>query len=314
MKVRYLILSIGLILFLTACKEFLEPSLKNTKVILLAPGEKLESRKYNQSFWWEPVEDALLYRLQIVTPRFDSTSSVVVDTLVKGNKFSITLNPGNYEWRVRSENGSSTGLFSSRKLTILESSLEEQQVQLTSPSNHFITNQSPLVYRWESLFSAAKYRLQIDTNNFADENILVFNNTTPALEFTVPFSKEKLYQWRVRVENDTDQSKWSVISTVLYDHTAPPKTILNSPANKQTVAKPVALQWDVALTASKYELFVFKSDSTSTYNTGFPVTVNGTSYNFNEGATGEKIYWKVRALDEAGNKGLFSDLRNFIIQ
>jgi hypothetical protein len=39
-----------------------------------------------------------------------------------------------------------------------------------------------------------------------------------------------------------------------------------------------------------------------------------TDYNFTLGASGDKIYWKVSAVDAAGNEGTASVLRNFVLQ
>src|SRR5215217_1004573 len=96
-----------LIIIFSGCKEFIEPSIAKRYVVQLAPANSSESTQYNQTFWWEPVEDALKYRLQVANPNFDRTQVLVLDTLVETNKFNYTLEPGTYEWRVRAENGSS---------------------------------------------------------------------------------------------------------------------------------------------------------------------------------------------------------------
>lgn len=296
------------------CKEFIEPSITERKVILTAPGNGVESGIYNQTFWWEPVEDALTYRLQIVSPTFDSISLLVVDTLVTTNKFILTLDPGKYAWRVRAENGSSQSLYSASSFTIHESSIEAQQIRTVSPSVNFLTNQKEVVYKWQKLFGSSEYRLQIDTNNFDDEKALVYDDVTPNLEVSVPLTKEKLYQWRVRGEAADVQSKWSAVNKITFDITPPVKVVLNSPAQNGTVEKPVNLKWEAVSDAKKYELTVLQSDSTTVYNSSFPAITTTTNFNFNLGTLQEKIFWKVRAIDEAGNKGEYSNLRNFTVQ
>ena len=62
---------------LSACKAFIEPNIGNSKVNLEAPGNGYQSTKYAVSFWWDKVDDALTYRLQVVTPSLDTIGSLV---------------------------------------------------------------------------------------------------------------------------------------------------------------------------------------------------------------------------------------------
>ena len=59
-------------ILISSCKEFIEPSIAKRQVVLEAPVDQYQSTKYTVNFWWNGVEDALAYRLQVVTPGFDS--------------------------------------------------------------------------------------------------------------------------------------------------------------------------------------------------------------------------------------------------
>lgn len=302
------------LLTLYSCKEIIEPSIAIKQVQLLAPVDHYQSARYHVDFWFEEVEDALYYRLQVVSPRFDSTERLVADTLIKSPKFSMDIDPGKYAWRVRAENGSSQTAYSvPSSFDIYFSSIKQQKAQLLSPGNNALTNQSSIALKWGDLFGATKYLLQVDTNNFMDEENLVYHQTTQALQMILTLENDQHYQWRVRAENDTAQSQWSSINRFTYDHTPPAKVTLLSPAKAQTVGLPVSLKWDPVIPAKKYKLYVLKSDSTL-YDQRFPVTLNNvTNYSFDKGAFNELIYWKVSAIDEAGNEGPASELRNFIV-
>lgn len=303
-----------LLMFLLAgCDEFIEHSIQDSKVTLLAPVSGTESVLYAQSFWWEPVEDALKYRLQVVSPDFTHTTRLVLDTLMTGNKFNFTLDPGNYEWRVRAENGSSQTSYTTANFIIYPSSIKMQQVQLQLPANNAITASSNQIFSWLKLYGADQYHLEIDTSNFADEKVLFFDKKTSNLEFPVALTKDKLYQWRVKALNDTAESKWSAIQNITFDSTPPAQVVLSAPATGALVASPVTLKWEGANTAARYQLAVFKSDQTTPYNNTFPLTLTANSYVFT-GAPGEKIYWQVRAIDGIGNIGTYSELRNFTTQ
>ncbi|MFA6083767.1 hypothetical protein [Mucilaginibacter sp.] len=314
MKINlYLFLSAAALLLLGSCKDIIEPDIDKRQVNLLAPGEAYLSKNYTVSFWWDPVEDASAYRLQIVSPKFDSIGALITDTLVKSNQFAFNLEPGSYQWRVRAENSGSLTPFSApRGFSVLPSSIKQQAVLLGSPASGALVNNPSVSYRWGTVYGATLYRLQIDTNNFADTAKLVYNQIFPMQEAEFSLPKDQQYQWRVRAENDTAQSKWSAVRVVRYDHTPPGQVTLSAPTEAKVVPLPVALQWNTVSGASRYKLYVLK-DSTALYGPGFPMLLNTSSYTFNLGASGDRIYWKVSALDAAGNEGPASKLQSFVL-
>jgi uncharacterized protein YegP (UPF0339 family) len=309
------IMFVMLLISLSACKDFIEPNISKRAVTLKAPSDKYQSTSYNVNFWWDEVDDALSYRLQVVTPGFDTVGGLVADTLVKGNRFTLTLDPGEYQWRVRAENGSSQTEFSApNHLTVIPSTLTAQIVILGSPSNNTVTNQSNVTFKWGTLFNATNYHIQADTNNFADASHLLVDVTIPGQQYIYKFPKDQNYQWRVRAENTTEQSKWSAVNNISFDATPPAGVTLSSPQNNEVVAKPVSLQWTKSAAASNYKLYVFKADSTTLYNTTFPALQTTNTYSFMLGASGDRVYWRVTALDAAGNESTPSTLQSFVLQ
>jgi hypothetical protein len=299
----------------SSCDAVIEPSISKKNVQLEAPVDQYLSTSYTVNFWWDEVEHALSYHLQVVTPNFGAPGSLVLDTIVKSYKFSYNLAPGNYQWRVMAENGSSqTPYTSPRNFTVAASSIKQQSVQLVSPANSYLTNQKTFTFQWGNLYGATQYRFEIDTSNFAMGNAVVSDIVIPGQQISFTFPKDQTYQWRVRAENDTAQAQWSVVNTITYDHTPPAQVSLASPANNVTVNKPVSLQWNAASTAVHYKLYVFKNDSVTLYNSNFPLVVNATNYSFNLGNSGDKIYWQVTAVDAAGNEGPASTMRSFTLQ
>src|SRR5580698_2496000 len=96
----YLLLSLFTVQALTSCTDIIEPSISKYTVKLEAPTDQYISPSYTINFWWDQVANALTYHLQVVTPTFASPGSLVLDTVITGNKFSFSLSPGNYQWRV----------------------------------------------------------------------------------------------------------------------------------------------------------------------------------------------------------------------
>lgn len=308
---QFCLLSICLLFF--GCKEFLEPSINKETVKLMAPSDGIETSQYNQTFWWTEVEDALKYRLQVVSPNFDKTVFLALDTVIEKNKFSITLDPGIYSWRVRAENGSSNTDYATASFVVFNSILSKQTPQLAMPVNKTLTNTASLVFSWLKLYGANAYQLQIDTNNFSDEKAVVLNKTLPGLEHKFTFSKDNVYQWRVKALSDTAQSKWSEVREVIFDTTSPNPVKLNSPTNGGTVSKTVVLKWSGTPTAVKYKVSVFKSDKTSYYAADYPKVQSGLSFTF-EALSGEQLYWSISAVDEIGNVSKESEKWAFTVQ
>jgi uncharacterized protein YegP (UPF0339 family) len=297
-----------------SCSDFIEESVEHTKVTLNAPGDSLETNIYQVQFWWEFIEDATSYRLQVVKPDFQKTESLILDTLLITNKFSYTFEPGKYQWRVRAENASSKGLFSTRNFEVFESSITNQQVQLQSPTSGVLLNNNSIALRWLTIFGATNYRLQIDTNNFVNENLLLVNELIATQVYNLSLNKDRNYQWRVRAENSTEQSKWSAINGFILDTSSPNAVNLISPTQNQQVISPVVLRWNTITDAVQYELVLYKSDGVTLYNSNFPLITNTTTYNFSSTNFNELVFWKVRARDRADNWGAYSTLQNFTIQ
>jgi hypothetical protein len=213
------------------------------------------------------------------------------------------------------ENGSSQTVYTApRSFTVAATSIKQQAVQLNAPANNYLTNQSTVTFSWSAIYGATQYLFEIDTNNFVNPASVVSNSVIPGQQINFTFPKAKTYQWRVQAQNDTAQAQWSVVNNITFNNIPPAQVIVTAPANGQTLQKPVSLQWKAVVNAVKYKLYVFKSDSTTLYSSNFPVVLTGTNYSFNLGASGDKIYWAVTAVDAEGNEGTPSVLRNFVLQ
>ncbi len=93
-----------MLFLLSGCIDVITPNISEDIPTLIAPSDSLQTATQNHTFWWDGVEYADAYRLQIVTPRFDSVNALILDTLVTDTQYPFTLTDGNYEWRVIAEN------------------------------------------------------------------------------------------------------------------------------------------------------------------------------------------------------------------
>ncbi len=302
---------LSLLLVMGSCKEFLEEDISERQISLTSPGKEAVLSTYTVTFRWEEMEDALSYRLQIATPGFDSLDYIVEDTLVSDLKYTLSLQPGRYQWRVRGVNGSSQSGYTTQSFLIYESDLSKQTVVQESPADQFITTTNRLSLGWQSLFGVQAYRVQVDTNRFSDEETLVYNELIGGTSIVFQIPKEQGYQWRVRAESDTSQSGWSATRSFTFDRTPPAVPVMREPANNSAVSSPVTLRWDAVPDAESYQVYVYKSDSVTLYNSSYPLTIKESSHAFKSGTPGERVVWRVKAVDQAGNASAFSGYRSF---
>ncbi len=119
---------IGAILFsliLSGCVDMFEPDISTSNVILLSPYNGMESDTSSISFWWDTVEFATEYQLQIVSPDLSMIEKLCLDTFLIDNQLVYNLEPGDYEWRVRARNASSETNYVTAAFTVKQSGDEE---------------------------------------------------------------------------------------------------------------------------------------------------------------------------------------------
>lgn len=104
-KKNSLLILIALPVFFLACDDVFEGDLSLEKLELLAPSDTLTTEINSLTFWWDILEDAQTYNLQIVTPSFTQIENLVMDTLIQTNRLTLSFSPGSYSWRVIARNG-----------------------------------------------------------------------------------------------------------------------------------------------------------------------------------------------------------------
>jgi hypothetical protein len=301
-------------ILLIACDDFFEDDLSQANITILAPANNAVNPSYVQTFWWDFIDEATQYQLQVVKPNFDSILILLVDTLVTTNKFQVSLSPGIYEWRIRGLNGSSSTKYFTRKLQVIQSGITGQNILTTLPINALETKLSNVLFSWQFLFGASTYRLQIDSLNFVNENNLVLNSAIKQTSINYNFINDGVYKWRVRAETDTSFSNWSTVNTITIDRLAPNVVSLLSPINNETIPVPFSFSWSPVTDAFTYKLYVYKSDSISLLNGTYPLFVNSTSSLFTTNSAEGVLFWQVSAIDKAGNESEKSMKRKINIQ
>jgi len=312
-KINYLLLLA--LLILASCDEFIDEDISDSVIEVIAPVDNLVTTKTTLTFWWNELDEAANYRLQIVSTNFDTILSIPLDTLLTSNKFEITLNPSRYQWRVKAINSAYETQWFTRNLTIENvPDLSDQEVLLKSPSDQDVFGVTSIKFQWYKLPNATNYALIVKKNTW--DGSLAFPMEFTTKDTITKTLAEGTYVWGVRGYNDNSQSKVQN-NTFIIDLTAPEKPVLKTPTNNSTVTTvPVDLTWDYSSTdaTTVYDsIYIAKESTFSSSSKLFFEKSTTKSYKLTTDYTG-KVYWRVKTIDKAGNKSEFSDTFIFTIQ
>jgi len=122
-----------------------------------------------------------------------------------------------------------------------------------------------------------------------------------------------IYYWRVRGLNALGAgSAWSAVRKVTIDTIAPAVPAQTAPPNGSTqVNRRPIIRWGAVSTAVRYELAL---DTTNPPFDAVPLfSGNATSYTPPAPLLLDTYYWKVRAVDAAGNPSAWSPVFSFIV-
>jgi hypothetical protein len=315
---RTIVLLVGLWVFaqLTSCrKDFIEKDLTGKIMTILAPADGDTVAITSPLFWWNEIEGARVYHLQLVYPDFNSPQQLLYDTLVEGDRFIPVLNAGNtYYWRVRAENGSSQGDWVVRRVTVDSStSLANQTVQITSPaSNGYVTALNSIGFAWTSLPGATLYRIEIENTSSGS---IVLSTTSTVNSLTQTFGQGS-YQIKVRAENASSITAWSLRNFSI-DQTAPVAPVLVSPANTSfyaTAPSSLTFDWTSAADALTDSLYI---GTDSTFATGLQAALllnsSQGNYTWTNVQSNTNYFWRVRSVDAAGNSSNYSSTFKFVV-
>lgn len=298
--------------FMSGCKDVFEQDISNKQLHINGPADGAVNSVYNQLFWWNKLEGATQYSIQIVTPSFDSVKSIITDTILGDvNKFYKTITPGKYQWRIRAENGSYKTNYQVYSLTMLESALELQSVVLVSPTNNSYRGQgqASVDFTWEKLYGAKKYLIQIDSlSGGFGNNSLKRDTVTDGYTYTYSLPKAGTYKWRIKAKNDTGgETEWTSAYKVTYINTTPDKPTLNKPVNDTTRTAGVLVNftWNSVTAAASYKIRLYKPDNTLIKEQ----EVTDPKFDYTFSVDLESIYWNVTALDAARQESAKSDSR-----
>ncbi len=304
----FISLAVGVLLFNYCTKDIIAADITKKTVNILAPGNGVHTPYNSITFWWDEVKDADNYQLQIVSPSFTSVINLVADTTVTSNKFTLILNPGTYEWRVRASNNAGSTAYSTRSFVIdTTNDMTNITVALMSPADSTYSANLSQTFTWASVSNATQYK--IDVLNSSGGTLT--SSVTTGTSFAYTFSQEGTYTWKVRAENQFTNSAYSS-RILLIDQTVPSAPVLLLPVNNATLTLNDSLKWNTG-SGGYFDSLLVASDSTYA-SVLVRQKMNGTIYQVTSGAgfiSGTNYFWKASTTDKAGNTSVYSTTRKF---
>ena len=191
---------------------------------------------------------------------------------------------------------------------------------LQNPQNQSSTNDRTPTMSWTIGDNAENHTLLVDNEtDFSDGDEFInitLNSTTDS--YTIQnfemLSEEGIWYWKV-VANNSHSSNSSDIWNFIYDDTAPLIVNLISPSNdSSTDSNTVLFNWNSALdntinTSDVSDIDYYNLIIDDDMDFSSPLINDNTSNTYITKTVSGQLYWRVRAVDNAGNNGSFSETR-----
>lgn len=301
------------ILLVSGCHDIVQVDIMDKEVELVSPADDHRTDQQSITFYWDEVEGASEYRVQVADPDFDNMQVLLLDSTVGRTHFEHSLPPGQYEWRVRGENNVSETPYSTRSLHIDSTNdISDLEILLKSPPDGLRTNDTAFTFEWFELVGADHYEFRIED---ASGGLVLPEDTAQGTTYSLSGVPEGELLWGVRGVNTSTNTRtpysWD---TLVVDTTSPSPPSLTAPADNEVLGdSSQTFEWDPPNdngTALHDSLFIY-SDTNAT-NTIEALRPSGGSHTDSLGMG--TFYWRVRSYDEAGNRGPWSGLRRLDVQ
>ncbi|NOQ74889.1 MAG: hypothetical protein GQ574_22940 [Crocinitomix sp.] len=310
--------------FIIGCNAIFEKDItaETPSMILPTNNDTVYSNKVH--FKWNEMEGASFYNLQIVKPSFLDINEFVLDSNINGEEFYQILPPGDYQFKLRGENGGYVSQFAGPYSIYIDSvsDLSAQFVSLVSPADNVYNNgTSNITVSWQNLFAADSYDFILKIgSDFASGSVLdqqIGINTLSHGITADQFDVEGTYFWGIKGVNVTGSSPYTY-RQINVDLTAPNDPVLISPADEivHSIDDPITLKWSTGIDPGSVNSLVVSAVEISTTPTFIDyvefdnITTDSLVYTFP--SIGD-YYWRVKADDEAGNFSEFYSAQYLII-
>lgn len=310
MKTINKLVLIALTILTYSCDDILEEDIGNDTVQIFSPANNSKIESNVVSFKWNTLKGADKYRIQI----YESDQILILDSLTTKSSITLPLTAGNYIWRVRAENYAYESIYSfpSNFSTTIPDDLTNQQVILSSPDNDKFVNFTNVTLNWEALNNATSYSLKVVNTITGQEAFSKGDLTETSLTLNItPTLVDGTYEWRLKAKNADTETKQYSARKFNIDTTKPnqPKNTFPVDNSTQIANSSVSYSWSIATDVGNVKSpisYIIEFASDIDFNAIVQTQNSNTATLQQMFSTTGIYYWRVRAIDEAGNIGASS--------
>lgn len=315
-KLLFAIVILSVFVMIWSCKkDFIVEDISKKTLTVNAPADHTATTLNLVTFWWEAMEGAELYHLQLVKPDFSKTLQILLDTNVAVTRFQFSLSPGNYQWRIRATNAGHRTPFQTYNLRIdTTSNLSEQLVNMLLPVNGSQTGKVLVKFSWDPVATARRYRLQINEGQVLDT--LLEQQTSLSYAVPAPAGNNTAYSWNVKAINEQSESSFHASPyTFTVDLKGPSVPAPLSPLHAATMSGTDTLKWNRAADVAYDSVYVALDSLFNSYEqmrvetNRLPVA----EFQMPPSPLGTYYWWKLRSFDSHGNPSSYSLRQKFKI-
>jgi len=239
-------------------------------------------------------------------------------TVTRGNNGT----PQNqWYWQVRAgDNNGNWSSWSAISLVTTDYTAPDAPT-LNGPANNSVVNGASLTQSWNASASTDVDHYVYESYNDAGKTSLRWNQTVYGLSKTATNVADSTFWWRVKaVDAAGNESAWSPLWKLTIDNDAPgaPVTTSVKPYYTKLGTPTKTLTWVAGTNSSdvayyEYAEYYNTAPTSETTPTNWLKTpIYGTSTTDTAWGSNITIYWRVRAVDQAGNKSAWSDIGKII--
>ncbi|HZC51967.1 MAG TPA: Ig-like domain-containing protein, partial [Mycobacterium sp.] len=272
---------------------------------LTAPIDGYHADDANPVLMWQPVSGAAKYRVQVSTDL--GFSSTVYDQVTVSNAATppTDLPDGTLYWRVAGEDSSGNLGPESDVRSFDKAALAPPH--LNGPNGESLSYPAdPPVLSWDPVRAAKSYTVQIDD---AADFIGAASYTTPNTSYTLttPQTPGQQYYWHVSANFANNVSTGYNLDPQTYSVSWDSAPTLVSPAN--TLNPPISdvvFSWNPVPGAATYNLQVSPNGDFANFLSVNQTGIKGTRFSPANTLGNGSYFWRVQAVDAAGDKGSWS--------
>ncbi|MBF4494679.1 hypothetical protein IR010_19220 [Flavobacterium sp. MR2016-29] len=306
MKTINKLILIALAILTYSCEDILEEDISDDTVQIISPINNAVIESNVASFKWNTLKGADKYRIQV----YESDQVLILDSLTTKTSITLPLSSGKYVWRVRGENYAYESVYSfpSNFSTSIPNDLTNQQVILSSPDNEKFLNFIAVTLNWQALKNATSYSVKVVNTATSQEVYSKTDLTTTTVTLDLTGLADGNYEWRLKAKNTDSETKQYSARKFNIDTTPPNQPKNTSPADNstQTANTSVAYTWSIATDTGNAKSpisYIVEFASDADFNTIIQTQNSNTATLQQSFSATGVYYWRVRAVDEAGNIG-----------